>query len=148
MVILDPVQRWQDPTKGEVEALNDLVESIGEFAQRKGREWIVFLTSDTNKGTAAGQTSGGVRQEAIAGFRGSYKLMHLVDSAIYLHRINALNKGSGRVVLETVLVKNRWGTTRGPWPHFQWTPWNGRFEPWTEAEAEAGIAGAGGEQEL
>ena len=148
VLILDPVQRWQDPKKGEVEALNDLIESIGEFAHRKGREWIVFLTSDTNKGTAAGQTSGGVRQEAIAGFRGSYKLMHLVDSAIYLHRINELNQDSRRVVLETVLVKNRWGSTRGPWPHFQWTPWNGRFEPWTEAEAAVGIAGAGGEQEL
>jgi len=135
VLVLDPIQRWQDPAKGEVEALNVLVETLGAHAQRKGREWIVLLSSDTNKGTAAGQNNGGPLQEATAGFRGSYKLMHLVDAALYLHRTAHLAPDRRALVVETIPVKNRWGTTRGPWPHFQWSPWNGRFEAWTAEEA-------------
>ena len=147
VLVLDPVQRWQDPSKGEVEALNALVEGLAEMAQRKGKEWIVLLTSDTNKGTASGQTSGGVLQEAVGGFRGSYKLMHLVDAALYLHRTADRAPDARALVLETVPVKNRWGSTRGPWPHFQWSPWNGRFEPWTEAEADPETRAGGAEEE-
>ena len=84
VVVVDPIQRWQDSSaSSEVVALNELVETLRDFADKD--EWIVLLTSDTNKESAKGPTAaedGGARAAAMT--RGSYKLIHLCDSVLTL----------------------------------------------------------------
>lgn len=133
VVVVDPIQRWQDASLTEVEALNELVESLAERANRDG--WIGILTSDTNKVTAGNKRAGSSQEEAGFAFRGSYKLLHLVDAAIFLRRADE----SG---IESVIVKNRWGTvdpSEGT-PRFRWHPKTGRFTPSSSEEARSASA--------
>lgn len=128
VVVLDPIQRWQDNAKNEVEALNELVEVMGEHAENDG--WIVFATSDTNKSSSTGKRGEtkhkpSPQEEAANAFRGSYKLQHLVDSTIYL---KPGEETDDKVEIKTVVGLNRWGPT-GPTPTFFWTRATGRFVP-------------------
>ena len=112
VVVVDPIQRWQETTKGEVEALNELVESLRDAAQEG--KWVALLTSDTNKHSAAGggesRPAPNSREAGTAVFRGSYKLLHLVDAALYLHpREEGRDKPPWTAISATV-IKNRWGT--------------------------------------
>lgn len=123
VVVVDPIQRWQEPLKNEVEALNHLVESL-HAATTDGR-WITLLTSDTNKASATGSAPNENPQEkGAAAFRGSYKLMHLPDAAMVLSRPTEDIRG----VLELVLVKNRWGSNHEQ-PRYFWDVKTGRFQP-------------------
>lgn len=75
VVVIDPIQRWQDGATSEVEALNVLAEEVDALADRHG--WIVFLTSDTNKAAAVGREE--KDRDPANLFRGSYKLFHACD---------------------------------------------------------------------
>lgn len=125
VVVLDPIQRFQG-AGAEVEALNTFVEELSATAQAKG--WVTLLTSDTNKPSASGNTNkGDKREEGAAAFRGSYKLQHLVDAAIYLTRPD---DDPDRPELLAVLVKNRWGSSaKNHWPRYLWDVRRARFEP-------------------
>jgi len=130
VVVMDPIQRWQDTSKSEVEALNELVEAVGAHAERN--RWIGFLTSDTNKASATA-TSTRDRDDDDSGagvFRGSYKLLHLVDAALYLRTPKDGTGPPRGDNMEAVLVKNRWGTVRPKdgAPRYTWHPTTGRFE--------------------
>lgn len=126
VVVIDPIQRWQDPTQTEVEALNTLVEGLDQLADENG--WIVLLTSDTNKTSA--NASGDASLAGI--FRGSYKLMHACDVALVLTREDGDEKkkipADPPGVVRLTLAKNR----NGPLDDvaLQWRPEVGlRFEP-------------------
>ncbi len=87
VIVIDPIQRWQRGDANEVEALNELVERLRDCAQRG--EWTVLCTSDTNKASATGNAEVkemDPRERATASLRGSYKLFHLVDAAVFLDR--------------------------------------------------------------
>lgn len=47
VVLFDPIQRFQDDGKNEVEALNSLIKAIAD--QSKANGWITLMTSDTTK---------------------------------------------------------------------------------------------------
>ena len=128
VVVLDPIQRFQGQGQ-EVEALNTLVEELSSTARAQG--WVVFLTSDTNKPAASGASNTkDKREEGAAAFRGSYKLQHLVDAALYLTRPD---EDPDRPELLAVLVKNRRGSSaKVHWPRYQWDVRRARFEPITE----------------
>lgn len=130
VVVIDPIQRYQ--AQGvEVEALNNLVECLGVAAINRG--WVALITSDTNKPSASGNTNkGDKREEGAAAFRGSYKLQHLLDAAIYLTKPE--DSDPKRPELELVIVKNRWGSAASPWPRYYWDVRYARFEPLSEKE--------------
>ena len=90
------------------------------------------MTSDTNKAAVSGQGFDG--ESSAAGFRGSYKLIHLVDAALYLKPAAVKPADPGELIVETVVVKNRWGPKGVVPPRFRWACWNGRFEPWLPKE--------------
>ena len=132
VVVFDPIQRWQDNSKNEVEALNELVEVMGEYADNDG--WIVFATSDTNKSSSTGgkkENKPSPQEEAANAFRGSYKLQHLVAATLYLKAEQPETEADKRpedTTVQTVIGLNRWGAT-GPTPQFKWEYATGRFEP-------------------
>ena len=128
VVVMDPIQRWQDPSKSEVEALNEIVEALGAAGHAEG--WIVLMSSDTNKASATGDNS--EKNDADRGraiFRGSYKLQHLPDAAVFLERNE---DPDGNYWLDVKAVKNRWGFSL-PNPNaciqYKWWTKIGRFEP-------------------
>lgn len=85
VVVLDPLQRWADAKRNEIEGQNELVEHVGQSARDGG--WIVLATSDTNASSARGLHREGNRQEsAAATLRGSYQLIHEADAALVLQR--------------------------------------------------------------
>ncbi len=136
VVVVDPLQRYQ-AGDDEVSDLNALARELCAAAVAGG--WIAMLTSDTNKVAATG--GGEARadlEEGAAVFRGSYKLMHEVTTAIYLRRTARQGEpepaGDERHV-ETVLVKNRWGASAPPWPRFLWQPATTRFYPQSRERA-------------
>lgn len=128
VVVIDPIQRWQDQNKSEVEGLNEIVEVLGAAGHAEG--WIVLMSSDTNKASATGDNS--EKNDADRGraiFRGSYKLQHLADAALFLERNG---DPEGNYWLDVKVVKNRWGFSL---PHsdaciqYKWWTRTGRFEP-------------------
>jgi len=132
VVVVDPLQRWQDPELGEVEALNSLAEDLDALADEHG--WIVLLSSDTNKASAA--ATAGEEGNAASIFRGSYKLFHACD-ALLLMKAERIEKGAElpptrRVTVE--IAKNRNGPAWGE-AFYEWHPASGRFEP-REAERD------------
>ncbi|MCB1154161.1 hypothetical protein KDL45_10965 [bacterium] len=126
VLVIDPIQRFQDHGKGEVESLNELVEALGAVITRN--QWCAFLTSDTNKPSRTGdyKEKRTDQQEGAAAFRGSYKLQHLADAVLYLRRPD-----ESQPDIEAVLVKNRWGETGkdGDWPEFTFDGPKMRFKP-------------------
>ena len=113
VVVMDPLQRFRDHAgAGEVDAVNELVATIGAQARRDG--WVVLLTSDTNKASATGATTEGrdkrnVLEEGAAALRGTYQLTHEADAVLYLRRED---DRSG--VVRAHVVKNRWGKLSEP----------------------------------
>lgn len=139
VVVLDPIQRWADAAVGEVEGMNELVESIGQAARDEG--WVVIATSDTNANAARGNgqdTKKADRQQSAAAMlRGSYQLIHEVDAALVLQRKD--NE------LAAFAFKNRNGTHL-PDPAagalYDFTPTRMRLTPRihkTDAEARAAL---------
>jgi len=127
VVVFDPLQRWTDSKRTEVEGLNELIETIEATAQQEG--WIVFLTSDTTKSAAVGAKYGtGTVEEAVGAFRGSYKLMHAVDVAMYLRRWDEQSGGRAQK-MEIVFAKNRFGTSSLENPMYCYDTTCGRFTP-------------------
>jgi hypothetical protein len=136
VVVVDPIQRFADHSKSEVEGDNAIVEGLHAKAQAGG--WITIVTSDTNKQSATegaeDEIDRGAKnpaQEGARAFRGTYRLMHLPDAAIYL-RPNY----SRRDEVWAYIVKNRWGPTAqnsaGDQPgrvNYTWDRAKMRFEP-------------------
>jgi hypothetical protein len=128
VVVIDPIQRWQG-TGNEVEALNELVEAIGK--EVISSNLIVIATSDTNKATGTGSTSGQGSQSqperAAAVFRGSYKLHHLADAVIALDASDEV-VGTGKRKQQVIFAKNRWGSIFNKDPiRYDWEMKTGRF---------------------
>lgn len=133
ILVIDPIQRWQNHEKHEVEALNELCESINNLAHKNG--WIVLMTSDTTKGSSVDGSSGNSNKVIPNVFRGSYKLMHILDFALVLGK----RSGAEERVISAALVKNRSGSTAKYWEStqavfdYEWTPRNGRFRCYSES---------------
>jgi hypothetical protein len=125
VVVIDPIQRWQDRTNTEVESLNELCEALGVAARRDG--WICLVTSDTNATAARAMKPGGGDEDARAlasvAIRGSYKLVHIMDAVLTL-------EADGKGGMVALVAKNRWGTvpSRDDSPRWTWDPPQGRFK--------------------
>lgn len=129
VLVMDPIQRWQQSGVNETEALNELVEALQVTTRRE--KFITIATSDTNKASATsssetkGKNAPSEQEQATAVFRGSYKLMHLPDAAITVRTVG--NDGENRTV-EIPLAKNRWGNTfSDPKISYTWHTPTGRF---------------------
>lgn len=134
VVIVDPIQRWQSPGP-EVEALNELVETLDALADQHG--WIAFVTSDTNKDAAKVATvrksNEPERLASPALFRGSYKLHHTADVVMVIQPMMVEVRGERESWAAVALDKNRWGPIDDR-AFFRWDRPSGRFEPIPEAE--------------
>jgi len=150
IVIVDPIQRFQDPTKNAVEALDELCLALASTTRREG--WICFATSDTNKQAAAGrERSGDPRERGTAAFRGSYELMHAANVSLFLDPLSVpddVPQGFGRLdddpqpggYLAVGVVKNWEGNSlpaRDAWAYYRWTKHLGRFYPLRREAGEA-----------
>jgi hypothetical protein len=136
IVVVDPIQRYQGGERSEVEALNATVEALGRVAEERG--WIGLVTSDTNKTSASGkEESSDDRERGVASLRGSYKLQHLPSAVLSIGRVSEADDRDGCATLRVVVVKNRWGSARAPWPRLRWHLRTGRMLPFTESEARA-----------
>lgn len=123
VVMVDPIQRHTDKSKGPVEAMDTFADQLNDVARANG--WIVLITSDATKNSAMGGTRGTAdkpvspEEEGAAAFRGSYTLQHALDAALYLRAApDAAERTDGFRELETVLVFNRWGPSGGQPPRF------------------------------
>ena len=134
IVFVDPIQRYQEGDD-EVRALNRLVTEIRQCADTDG--FAAVVTSDTNKNSATGQNRADKRrsdvEEGVGAFRGSYTLIHEATAVVYLRRPpKAPDAELPPHSVEAVVVKNRWGHGRAPWPRFDWHAGSMRFEPLSE----------------
>ena len=132
ILILDPVQRWQESGRNELESLNELARALDDAADQDG--FIVFFSSDTNKTSAKGELDGDPMEVGAGLFRGSYTLLHCADVALYLARPEGDPKDPVRIV-PVRLFKNRHGQSFGE-ALFRWRPRTGRFVPLSELEAD------------
>ena len=130
VLVVDPIQRLQDGTKGEVEALNELAATVRKAAADRGL--VVLMTSDTNKESAKGDANGEARsptQRAAAVLRGSYQLVHVIDAGLYLSRDDKAGEDAedwrATVPVSVTVAPNRWGPTRSA--SFAWCKATGRF---------------------
>lgn len=156
VVVVDPIQRWQDSSKPEVEALNELVETLDALADEHG--WIAFMTSDTNKDAAKVATvrksNEPERLASPALFRGSYKLHHSADVVMVLQpnppslpesvRADGTRESWAAVALD----KNRWGPIDRQ-AFFKWERASGRFKAVDDpgSEVRDAFEGRGEEKE-
>lgn len=131
VVVLDPVQRWQEAGRNELESLNELARALDDAADQDG--FLVFFSSDTNKTSAKGELEGDPLEVGAGLFRGSYTLLHCADVALYLARPEGDPKDPVRTV-PVRLFKNRHGQSFGE-AVFRWRPRTGRFVPLSELEA-------------
>ena len=137
VIVIDPIQRWLDG-QNEVEGLSDLVEALQQRAKADG--WVVALTSDTNKGAAAGwdnkENKRTMPEVATGAFRSSYKLFHAVDAALFADVYEAGNKK----IYAVHIVKNRWGKHLPDMEAvagFRWNPTRARFNPLSQTQFAA-----------
>jgi len=146
VVVIDPLQRWQDPERSEVEALNELSEELDQLADTHG--WIVLLTSDTNKTTAAAVSGKGTngsrdRNADRSGaspdtFRGSYKLQHACDAVLAMTAAEAYDPASRTRDVFIEVLKNRNGPSNLPQEkcaRLRWHPASGWFEDFSSGNA-------------
>jgi len=141
IVIVDPLQRYQSG-QDDVRDLNALARELCAAAVEN--KWIVLVTSDTNKNAAAGLARKGeedASEEGASIFRGSYNLIHEVTAALYLRKVRTAkqdddDKRAGIRMVETVVVKNRWGASAPPWPRFRWHGPALRFFPQSREATE------------
>lgn len=129
VVVIDPIQRWQDPKLSEVEALNVLAEEIDALADANG--WIVLLTSDTNKAAAKGAEEADTSPAGL--FRGSYKLFHSCD-VILAYTADKAQDGEKVRGVTLEVAKNRNGQAFRK-ARFAWTLESGRFAALPDGEA-------------
>ena len=140
IVVLDPLQRWQSGRADEVADLNTLVRALA--TQTEVHRWVTLVTSDTNKASAKGDNaSHEASEEGAAVFRGSYSLIHEASAALYLRRPPTYEPSdddarSHQRHAEMVLVKSRWGDTKGTAPRYRWQIDVGRFWPMPAEEAD------------
>ena len=127
VVVIDPIQRWQDGSLPEVEALNQLSERLDELADAGG--WVVFLTSDTNKTAAVGREE--KDRDPANLFRGSYKLFHSSD-LVLASEPQPYVEGEPTRRVRVGVAKNRNGGMGSAW--FTWELATGRFTPVTAPE--------------
>lgn len=132
VVVLDPVQRWQEAGRNELESLNELARALDDAADQDG--FIVFFSSDTNKTSAKGELDGDPMEVGAGLFRGSYTLLHCADVALYLARPEGDARDPVRIV-PVRLFKNRHGQSFGE-ALFRWRPRTGKFVPLSELEGE------------
>jgi DnaB helicase-like protein len=131
VVVLDPIQRFLEPGQPEIEGQSRLAELLEEAALEDGL--IVMVTSDTSKAAATTAPRKGERPDEVAAvFRGSYKLLHAVDCALVLRRAKQAKWSAGRIEMEVVLAKNRWGSLDNV--PFWYDPAHSRFEARGEKE--------------
>lgn len=131
VVAVDPIQRWQPHDLGEVEALNQLSEDLDQQADANG--WIVLLTSDTNKASAAPREDDKNSGTLGAGvFRGSYKLIHSCEVVGVLNAEDYAGPDKSRVV-DVFFEKNRNGPAGFEVRYF-WNSATGHFKPESRAD--------------
>lgn len=125
VVVFDPIQRFLDPGQPEIEGQSRIAELLEEAALEDGL--VVIVTSDTSKAAATSKPRKGEGPDEGAGvFRGSYKLLHAVDSAMVLRRAKGAKWSAGRIEMEIVFAKNRWGALDTV--PFWYDPAHARFE--------------------
>ena len=123
LVVVDPIQRWQDGALSEVEALNELAEGVDQLADENG--WIVLLTSDTNKSAAVGKEDKDSAGAAM--FRGSYKLFHSCDLVLSMEAEPYDSSKPSRSV-KIGIEKSR-NSGPGGAGYLEWNGATGRFRP-------------------
>lgn len=148
VVFIDPIQRVMDGSAGEVEALNAASDAIRRVTSEE--KVITFVTSDTNKTAATGNGSTDLVEAGVGAFRGSYRLQHDLDAALFLSLDRAEDGGDNSQQdaagnyfrpAKMVVVKTRNGNPHRPWPAFRWYGSYMRFEP---GPVEEPIARKGG----
>lgn len=138
VVVIDPTQRFQGTGDDAVGALNDLARAL--CAAAIAHEWVVLLSSDTNKDASGGKNTGSDVERGAAAIRGSYNLQHEVTNALFLqpprgYEPSEEERAEGLRDVELVVVKNRWGSPLSPWPRFTFDGAKGRFLPLEAEEA-------------
>ena len=138
VVVIDPTQRFQGTGDDAVGALNDLARAL--CAAAIAHEWVVLLSSDTNKDASGGKNTGSDVERGAAAIRGSYNLQHEVTNALFLqpprgYEPSEEERAKGLRDVELVVVKNRWGSPLSPWPRFTFDGAKGRFLPLEAEEA-------------
>jgi len=127
VVVFDPIQRWLDHSKTETEGGNELVETLGEVADRD--EWVFMVTSDTIKPTPKGDgKEQKPRERGALAFRGTYKLQHLLHAGVYLEALGDQDNEGGQE-MGAYLVFNRWGGQPESPFRFAFDFPRARFEP-------------------
>ena len=130
LLFIDPIQRFQGGGDNAVGSLDEFVEELRALADEHG--FIIFATSDTNQAAARGQTpkKSTTAQRAAAAYRGSYKLLHLPDSALVISIEWPNTKDRGQPAHARVWVAlNRWGAPMSEPAHYHFIPESGRFIP-------------------
>lgn len=105
ILALDPLQRWADPTKPEIEGHAELCGAFTRVVRSNG--WVGLATSDTNKATATGQNPKNRTDNEVAtgAFRGTYALMHEASFALYLDRVEDPEPVNGAGLAQGVYVR-------------------------------------------
>lgn len=144
VIVFDPIQRYSESATNEVEALNKISEAL-RVATTEER-WVTIVTSDTNKASAAGRMKNDdLQNEGIEAYRGSHRLIHLLDTALYMRKppgsVWADDRDRAVFHVEVGLVKNRYGrkpfgTPKDPHPRYEWRARCGRFYPYTREKAK------------
>ena len=152
IVIIDPVQRFVDIQGSDrLTAINYLLDEARTIAH--GEKWIVWMTSDTTKGSSEGDKGMDGDRTAIAAsaFAGTNNLAHDPDTVIVIHseQVDPPLEGP-RVVKVPVQIRvcHCRRALPGPPLSFIWHPHLGRYIPVdptikaTQAPADTTTAGA------
>ena len=154
IIVIDPLQRWQDSgANSDVAALDQLIEALDRYTTK--HNWIVLVTSDTNKESAKGTKTGGqdnnppkyiTQERAAALARGTYKLFHLARAVIGLGDDPDADKhDSKRGVLASLAVFRAGMNERGNGERTERFTFDGPTGRWT---AEGPVKRASGESSL
>jgi hypothetical protein len=152
IVFVDPIHRWLDTSRPEVEGLGLLADTLRTLADDCNA--IVIITSDTNKDNGTGRNNSNGADERFAGAaRGSYQLIHSIDVGVLLETADGDKKGeSSGVKPKTAQRENpvreatmkiaaaRWGSSVGD-VRFTWMPAEYRFTPRRDRPLFDGTAG-------
>lgn len=128
LLFIDPIQRFQASGDNAVSALDEFVEELRAVCDEHG--FIVLATSDTNKDSAKGGVPKDATPFARAAwvFRGSYKLLHLPDSALVLS-VEWPKDDKGTPKGRVWVGLNRWGAPRFEPAYFDFVAEAGRYVP-------------------
>lgn len=137
LLFIDPIQRFQGSGDNAVGSLDEFVEELRAIADE--HQLIVLATSDTNKDSAKGGVPKDATPFARAAwvFRGSYKLLHLPDSALVLSvKWPDTPTPGARPHAQIWVALNRWGAPTFEPAHFSFVPESGRFLPLAHAPVD------------